>query len=125
VSGFPDEARDIRGLRVDQILLSDVFGLEGVRGGEVEEQQNRYVELALQLDRTAGEEEEFGALAEQLRHYRVRPEETREAAEAARLIEQSLDEKIEGLDKKELVKEIRVQMLELKTPFRRESVRPK
>ena len=125
VCGSPEEARDIRGLRVDQILLSPVFGLDGVRGEGVDEKQKKYLDLALKLNRSPEEEAVFGRLAEELEHYRVTPEETREAREAARLIEERLDQKIEGLDREKLIEEIRAQMLELETPFRRESVRPK
>ena len=126
--GLPNELKDIRGLRVDQILLSDVFGIEAVRGERIEQQQKRYLELALTADRSAEQESEYRQLAAQLDHYHVRPEQTREAQEAARLIEESLDRKVAGLadlDREKLVAEIRAQMLELKTPFRRESVRPK
>jgi energy-coupling factor transporter ATP-binding protein EcfA2 len=119
-----DPANDVRGLRADQILLGEVFGLDGVRGPEMEQDQKRYVELSLNLDRTADEEAELVDLANRLNLYRVTPEETREAREAARLIEKSIDARIDGLDKERLIEEIRTQMLEIKSAFRQRPPRP-
>lgn len=116
-----DPADDVRGLRADQILMGQAFGLDAVRGPEVEQEQNRYVDLSLALDRTIDDEIELGSLAQKLRLYHVTPEETREAREAARLIEESIDARIAGLNKDRLIEEIRAQMLEIKSAFRRNS----
>jgi WD40 repeat protein len=110
----PTEAMDIRGLRIDQILLTDLFGMDQVRGEEMDSQFDRYRELALRNNRKPEEEKELSGLAAQLKLRNVTPEQTREANEAARLIEQSLDEKIRGRDKERLMKEVEAQMLELK-----------
>jgi predicted ATPase len=120
-----DPANDVRGLRADQILLGRGFGLESVRGPEMDRDQDRYIELSLNMERTPAEEAELVGLSGKLNLYRVTPEETREAREAARLIEKSIDSRISGLDKERLIEEIRAQMLEIKSAFRRNPIRSK
>ena len=120
-----DPALDLRGLRADQILLGEAFGVDAVRGPEIEQQQKRYVELSLKPDRGPAEEKELAELAAQLNLYHVTPEETRVAREAARLIEESLDARISDLKKEDLIDEIRAQMLEIKSAFRRKPMKSK
>jgi hypothetical protein len=107
-------SRRSRGLRVDQILVTDLFGMDKVRGEEMDSQFDRYRELALKNDRNSEEEQELSQLAAKLKLRNVTPEQTREASDAARLIERSLDEKILGRDKERLMKQVEAQMLELK-----------
>jgi uncharacterized protein (TIGR02646 family) len=66
----PDEVPSLGGLRVDELLTSEVFGLNSTVDEELDAAFARYYRLLAQYDRTAETEREIGSLKRVLDRYR-------------------------------------------------------
>ncbi len=113
---------DLKGWRVDQILTSPSFGLEGARDKGTVDIMARYTELVSKFEPTAEERKELDILAREIGATVPPPHSLPEAREASRLIEEALRQRLESIPKDErrkMVQEIRAQIQEAMTGARR------
>ena len=115
---------DLKGWRVDQILTSPVFELEGARDEETVNKVARYTELVSKLDHTPEEQRELEVLAGEIQVSLPAPESQPQVREASQMIEDALQSKLAAMPedkKRQMVQEIRVQVQEAMTGSRRPS----
>ncbi|MCE2962862.1 MAG: AAA family ATPase [Chitinophagales bacterium] len=79
---------EVKGWRIDQILISDLFDLPTVRSNADEEKMSRYYELQAKSERTIQEESELGDIQKVLK---TSFENEREISETERKINQFLE----------------------------------
>jgi hypothetical protein len=110
------------GWRADQILTSEMFGLESTRSVEVEAQLERFSELAT-ADWTGPEEEnELAEIARQLKVRLPSPPERQEAREAFAMIESACRQRFQQMPREHrerVLREVRLQLQELTSGSRR------
>jgi predicted ATP-binding protein involved in virulence len=106
---------ELYGLRADQVLTSEAFGLFTSSNIESETALDRYTELLGKARRTEGEEAEFETLRVRLRdHFSLG--ETKTEREAERIVERVLDELNTNLNKEHLSFETRQLLQDLLRP---------
>jgi len=113
---------DLKGWRVDQILTSLAFGLDGARDPETLSDLKRYSELAAQDPPSAPDE--LAALAVKLRIRLPTEEEHAAARKAFELVQSYAKSQLEAMspaDRKAVTDELRVQIQEGITGSRRPS----
>jgi hypothetical protein len=93
------DEESVRGWRVDQILTSDLFGLETTRSPEVEAQLARYDELLskqVQGQLTSTEKDELASLEQQLEELLPAPGETIGQRDFYRRLHEYIDKTLEA-----------------------------
>jgi len=93
------DEESVRGWRVDQILTSDLFGLETTRSPEVEAQLARYDELLskqVQGQLTSTEKDELASLEQQLEELLPAPGETIGQRDFYRRLQEYIDKTLEA-----------------------------
>lgn len=108
--------------RADQLLTSELFGLESTRDPETHRLIMRYTELITRDDLTNEQRTELAKTAQLIKVRLPSPGERKEAREAFELIQGALHEKIKAMpseEKKKLINEAKAQLQEMVTDSRR------
>jgi AAA domain, putative AbiEii toxin, Type IV TA system/AAA domain/SIR2-like domain len=118
VTAEPVPVESFRGWRADQILTGPAFGLDSTRGQETRELMEYYSSLLAIREPTEYERIRLAELSEQLERNVPSYQETEEARQAGELVEEWLQERLQGItaEKKEkLVKEAKLYLAGLRT----------
>ena len=101
------------GWRADQLLTSSLFGLESSRDPATQSLVDQYTELVSQKKRSPQDEAELERISKELRVRIPTSEETKEAREASKLIQQSLKKEFESkplAEREKILTEIDLQL---------------
>lgn len=115
---------NLKGWRVDQILTSPTFQLEGARDLDTVNTLSRYTELASKLQPSDKEKAELTRLAAEIQVSLPQPESQPQARVASQMIEETMRARLEQMPeerRQKVVQEIRVQVQEAITGSRRPS----
>ena len=114
---------DVRGWRVDQILIDPLFGLETARDPETEQVLARYTELAAKPNLTEAEKKELEEKARLLKTRLPLPAERAEARAASEMVQAAFQERLKSMpaeERKRVLDEVEVQVQEIITGSRRQ-----
>jgi hypothetical protein len=115
---------DLKGWRVDQILTSPTFGLDGARDLETVERVSEYTALASKFEPSPDEQKRLEVLAKEIEVTLPPAESKPRVRQASEMIEQVLEDRLKAMpteEREKMVQELRMQVSEAITGTRRPS----